>query len=111
MPRFNAENFEANLSAVNRFASLLPIFAEENVSLPAPTLAQFALAWTLAKAPHSIALPGTTNFKHLEDNLNAQHYTVSNALLELIDRTVPQKAFVGGRYNAPTQAEIDTEQF
>ncbi|WP_061032879.1 aldo/keto reductase [Vibrio splendidus] len=111
MPRFNAENFESNLSAVNKFASLLPIFAEENVSLPAPTLAQFSLAWTLAKAPHSIALPGTTNLKHLEDNLNAQHYSVSNALLELVERTVPQKAFVGSRYNAPTQAEIDTEQF
>lgn len=111
MPRFSNENFESNVTAVNKFASLLPIFAEENTALPTPTLAQFALAWTLAKAAHSIALPGTTSLQHLEDNWNAQHYSISKPLLELIDRTVPQSSFIGGRYNEPTQAEVDTEEF
>ena len=111
MPRFNDENFAPNLAAVDRFASLLPIFAEENSSLPPPTLAQFALAWTLAKAPHSIALPGTTSLKHLEENWATQQYSISKPLLVLIERMIPQSAFSGARYNEPTQAEIDTEEF
>ncbi|WP_241033737.1 aldo/keto reductase [Vibrio maerlii] len=111
MPRFNEDNFMTNLSAIDKFQSLLPLFAEENASLPSPTLAQFALAWTRAKAPHSISLPGTTNLQHLEDNWNAQHYSVSKPLLEMIEREVPQSCIKGGRYNEPTQAEVDTEEF
>ncbi|NOI23760.1 aldo/keto reductase [Vibrio mediterranei] len=111
MPRFDDDHFSTNLATVDRFASLLPMFAEENTSLPSPTLAQFALAWTLAKAPNSIALPGTTSIKHLEDNWNAQQYSISGSLLDQIERTVPQTAFIGGRYNTQTQTEIDTEEY
>lgn len=111
MPRFDDDHFSTNLATVDRFASLLPMFAEENTSLPSPTLAQFALAWTLAKAPNSIALPGTTSIKHLEDNWNAQQYSISSSLLDQIERTVPQTAFIGGRYNTQTQTEIDTEEY
>lgn len=111
MPRFNDDHFSTNLATVDKFACLLPMFAEENTSLPSPTLAQFALAWTLAKAPNSIALPGTTSIKHLEDNWNAQQYSISSALLDQIERTVPQTAFIGSRYNTQTQAEIDTEEY
>ncbi|MGR3960806.1 aldo/keto reductase [Vibrio lentus] len=117
MPRFSDEHFESNLSLVRQFESVLPLFAEENgFSIndnrgSTPTLAQLALAWTLKKAPNSIALPGTTSLQHLEDNWNAQQLSVSDELLRVIDDIIPQNKIAGGRYNAATQREIDTEEF
>ncbi|MDL5028675.1 aldo/keto reductase [Vibrio sp. BS-M-Sm-2] len=117
MPRFSDEHFESNLSLVRQFESVLPMFAEENgFSIndnrgSTPTLAQLALAWTLKKAPNSIALPGTTSLQHLEDNWNAQQLSVSDELLRVIDDIIPQNKIAGGRYNAATQREIDTEEF
>ncbi len=111
MPRFSNDHFSHNLTVIEKLASLKAVFAEENAHLPEPTLAQFAIAWLLAKQPNSIVLPGTTSFKHLEDNWNGQKYAISDSLLEIIDQTIPQSAFSGGRYNTVTQAEIDTEEF
>lgn len=117
MPRFSDEHFADNLSLVDKFALVLPMFAEENGVVEGsdtdayPTLAQLALAWTLKKAPNSIALPGTTKLQHLEDNWNAQRWSVSDELLRVLDDVIPQSNIAGARYNSGTQAEIDTEEF
>lgn len=111
MPRFSDEHFAHNLDVVDGLARLLPIFAEENAHLPPPTLAQLALSWTLANAPGSIALPGTTDFTHLRDNWHAQNYTMSSQLIALIEHAMPQTIIRGNRYNTDTLAEIDTEEF
>ncbi|MCL4107529.1 UNVERIFIED_CONTAM: hypothetical protein GTU68_011524 [Idotea baltica] len=105
MPRFSDEHFESNLSLVQNGFSI-----NDNRG-STPTLAQLALAWTLKKAPNSIALPGTTSLQHLEDNWNAQQLSVSDELLRVIDDIIPQNKIAGGRYNAATQREIDTEEF
>ncbi|ANW25960.1 aldo/keto reductase [Vibrio coralliilyticus] len=111
MPRFSDQNFPLNLDKVEQLKRLLPMFEEENNSLPYPTLAQISIAWTLAKAPNSIALPGTTDIKHLKDNWNSQKYSVSADLITLVESVMKNSEVAGARYNMPTQLEIDTEEF
>ncbi|UJF17863.1 aldo/keto reductase [Vibrio sp. SS-MA-C1-2] len=111
MPRFSEPNFTQNLGLIEQLQPLLIQFGAENSTQPQPTLAQLALAWTLTKCPNSIALPGTTNFQHLEENWLAQNYRLSLDLLAKINDLFNYQNVFGTRYNATTQLEIDTEEF
>ena len=101
MPRFLEPALSANLARVER---LRPIAAAAGC-----TLGQLALAWLLARAPHIIALPGTRNIAHLEEDLAAATVTVAPALLAEADALFPPNALDGARYSAAMQAQIDTE--
>ncbi len=101
MPRFT-EYFERN-------AALLPplrALAAEAGCTPA----ELSLAWLLHRAPHVIPIPGTTSIRHLEENVGAARVRVSDALLGRLDRLINNDTVSGPRYNARTQAEIDTEE-
>lgn len=65
MDRFTAENLTANWTVV---ALLQRIGAEKNA-----TPAQIALAWLMAQKPWIVAIPGTRNQAHLNENLGALH--------------------------------------
>ena len=60
MPRFEAAHFAANQKLLMPF---LEIAREQHC-----TPAQLALAWLLTKEPGLIAIPGTQNILHLEEN-------------------------------------------
>ena len=102
MPRFQSENFAKNIKKLEPLKTL----AQENNS----TLSQISLAWLLAQGPHIIPIPGTTNIKHLEENIKATHVQFSPETLEQAGRTINPKNICGARYNAATQAEINTEE-
>jgi aryl-alcohol dehydrogenase-like predicted oxidoreductase len=103
MPRFEPANFAANL----RFLEPLRVLAAEAGCTPG----QLALAWVLDRGAHVLVIPGTTGLAHLEENLGADAVAVAAPLRARLDALFAPDALAGPRYNAATQAEIDTECF
>jgi hypothetical protein len=60
---------------------------------------------------HVVAIPGTTNIAHLEENVAAGGVTPAEDLCGRLDALINHRSISGERYNAATQAEIDTEDF
>jgi aryl-alcohol dehydrogenase-like predicted oxidoreductase len=103
MPRFQSPNFEANQ------AWLEPLRAIATASGCTP--AQLALAWVLAKAPHAVVIPGTTNPAHLVENCGADAIRLDAATLSRLEELLPPGRPLGARYPPATQVENDTEEF
>lgn len=103
MPRFEAGNYAANLKLLEG--------AEEVAEAAGCSLAQLALAWTLAKGDHILPIPGTTSLSHMRENLGAQDITLSQELVGRLDSLINQNTVHGPRYSAAAQADIDTEEF
>ncbi len=103
MPRFAAANHAANLRLLPEFAALA---REAGCSM-----AQLALAWILSRGEHVVAIPGTTSLAHLDENLAAGQVVLAPELAARVDAAINRFNVTGDRYNAATQAEIDTEQF
>jgi aryl-alcohol dehydrogenase-like predicted oxidoreductase len=103
MPRFSPDAFEANLGLLAAYAEL----ARQAGCTPS----QLALAWLLGQGEHVIPIPGTTVVGHLEENLGASGMALKAGWLAPLDALINQRTVVGPRYNAGTQAEIDTEEF
>ena len=103
MPRFNAENYPRNLALLEEYKRL----AEEAEC----TMAQLALAWLLAKAPHIIPIPGTRHLAFAQENFGAINVNLTNEQVARLDQLINLNTVAGPRYNALTQEEIDTEQF
>ena len=103
MPRFYADAQAANLRLL---AGLTAIAQRAGC-----TLAQLALAWLLARGEQVLVIPGTTQIAHLEENTAADAVLLDAATLAALDALVNQQTVAGARYNAASQAEVDTEQF
>jgi len=101
MPRFEPANHAANLPLHHALEGL----AAEAGCTPA----QIALGWVLARGDHVCAIPGTTSLAHLDENVAAGALILGDALLSRLDALFAPNALHGPRYNAATQAEIDTE--
>jgi aryl-alcohol dehydrogenase-like predicted oxidoreductase len=87
MPRFRAENLEANLALVEAVEA---IAARHDA-----TAAQVALAWTLAQGEHVVPIPGTRRRSRLDENAAAAALRLTVDDLAELD-TLPAPA--GGRY-------------
>jgi aryl-alcohol dehydrogenase-like predicted oxidoreductase len=103
MPRFEAAVHAANSILLEDYARL--------AGAAHASMAQLALAWVLRRGDHVIAIPGTTCRRHLEDNIGAAQLELPEALLTRLDELINRHTIAGARYNAATQAEIDTENF
>ncbi|MEY4363673.1 MAG: hypothetical protein RLZZ24_1025 [Pseudomonadota bacterium] len=103
MPRFTPENYAANLKLLDGYMAVV-----KDVGC---SPAQLALAWLLNKAPHLIALPGTQNMAHLEDDLAGSDVTLTPQQMQTLDALINQNTVHGARYNAQNAAEVDTETF
>jgi aryl-alcohol dehydrogenase-like predicted oxidoreductase len=103
MPRFAPEAYAANLKLLNEYA----VIAEEQDC----SMAQLALAWLLAKAPHVLPIAGTTSLEHLAENAGAARVPLSADAVARLDELINQRTVRGPRYPASVQAEIDTEEF
>jgi aryl-alcohol dehydrogenase-like predicted oxidoreductase len=102
-PRFQGENLAANVklaAAVDAMAKGKGISA-----------AQLALAWLLAKGDDILPIPGTTRLDHLEENAAAANIALPGDIVTQLDALINERTVTGPRYNAATQAEIDTEEF
>lgn len=103
MPRFQTPNFETNQQWLE------PLRAIAGAAGCSP--AQLALAWVLAKAPHAVVIPGTTNLAHLVENCGADAIRLDAATLARLDELMPPGRALGARYPPATQVENDTEEF
>ncbi|GAB4140558.1 MAG: aldo/keto reductase [Sphingomonadales bacterium] len=102
MPRFQGENFQANLKLLDGMKAV----AQE----AGCTMGQAALAWVLAQGPHITAIPGTTKPDHLSENWAAQDVALSTDHLARLDALINTQTVSGPRYIASTEAETDTEK-
>ena len=103
MPRFEPANYAANLKLLPAYQAI----ANEAGCTPA----QLALAWLLHRGDHIIPIPGTTSLAHLAEDLAAVNVTLSPAVMTKLDAVINEKTVTGGRYNAQSQGEVDTEEF
>ncbi|KXG84316.1 aldo/keto reductase [Agrobacterium bohemicum] len=90
LPRFQAENFDANLALITLLEEMA---AEKGVSA-----GQLALAWVMAQGDFIVPIPGTTKIANLEKNIAAADVSLSREdVTKLGDLLSPAKV-AGGRY-------------
>jgi aryl-alcohol dehydrogenase-like predicted oxidoreductase len=102
MPRFQEPNFSKNVALLDDYRRLA---REAGCSA-----AQLGLAWLLHRHPGIHVIPGTTSLAHLEENFQALNVSLTGELVAKVDGIVNASTVSGPRYNATTQAEIDTEE-
>ena len=102
MPRFEPETLAKNAPLL---AGMREIAERADCSL-----AQLALAWVLTRGEHVIAIPGTANMAHLEENISGP-LDLPPALVEELDALINANTVIGARYPAKAQATVDTECF
>jgi aryl-alcohol dehydrogenase-like predicted oxidoreductase len=90
MPRFTAENRQANQAVVD----LLAAIAAHKRATPA----QIALAWLLAQRPWIVPIPGTRRIERLEENLGAADIELTPQDLREIDDAASKIEVQGARY-------------
>jgi aryl-alcohol dehydrogenase-like predicted oxidoreductase len=88
-PRFLPENLPANMAMV--------AFVRDWAERKSVTPAQLSLAWLLARKPWIVPIPGTTNPRHLEENLGALAERFTPAELAEFDAGLNQVAVHGKR--------------
>jgi aryl-alcohol dehydrogenase-like predicted oxidoreductase len=103
MPRFQEPHFSENRRWLPEYRSI----AKDAGCTPA----QLALSWVLQQGDNVHVIPGTTSVKHLEENCHATAIELSADTCRRVDCLINQETVSGPRYPAPTQAEIDTEEF
>ncbi len=102
-PRFTDPHFSANLGLLAK--------ARQHASDLGCTIAQLAIAWTLAQDKGAIPIPGTTNLQHLEDNFNAAAIVLPAEMLATLNAEFTPEVVAGPRYSAAAQATVTTERF
>lgn len=102
-PRFNGENFHANMALVRAFNA---IAAEEGV-----TSAQLSLGWVHAQGEHIVSIPGTQKIEHMAENIARWDYQPSAELCGRLDALINRHTVAGTRYTEVMQPTIDTEEF
>ncbi len=102
-PRFKPEFYPANLALLDE--------AKEIAREAGCSLAQLALAWTLAKGSHVIPIPGTTRLSHLEENHAAAQVSLTPCQVARLDAHFAPERAAGPRYSGPGQASVTTEMF
>jgi len=91
-PRFERENFDANMELVRKAGEL----AEEKGAAPG----QIALAWVAAQA--AVPIPGTKRRTYLDENVGATDVELTEDDLDRLAEAFPAGAAAGERY-APEQ--------
>ncbi|MFY8101308.1 MAG: aldo/keto reductase, partial [Allorhizobium sp.] len=91
LPRFDQENFDANLALVTALETMA---AEKGVSP-----GQLALAWVLAQGDFIVPIPGTTKIANLDSNIDATGITLSAEDLSALSNAVSPDKVAGARYN------------
>lgn len=86
LPRFQPENFQANVDIVTKL--------EEMAVAKGVSVAQMAIAWTIAKG--AVPIPGTKRVKYLMENSKAADIKLTTDELAALDAISPN--VVGTRY-------------
>ncbi len=89
-PRFQADNFQHNLVAVERLRELA-----RGIGC---TPAQLSLAWVLGQWQGVLPIPGTKKRRYLEENAVAADLQLSAEQLAAVARAIPEDLVQGERY-------------
>jgi aryl-alcohol dehydrogenase-like predicted oxidoreductase len=92
-PRFQGENFAANLAVVGEVRRL--------AEAKGCTAGQLALAWLLAQGPDVVPIPGTKRRTYLDENVGAVDVELTADDLAGLEAVAPTGAFAGARYARP----------
>ncbi len=103
MPRFAPDAYERNLALL---APMQKIARQVGCSL-----AELAVAWVLHQGEHIIALPGTTQVLHIQENVRGARVQLSAEVLAALDELFQPERITGLRYNPQGQTEVDTEKY
>ncbi|CDI07173.1 aldo/keto reductase [Agrobacterium pusense] len=90
LPRFQGENFDANLALVRLLEDMA---AEKGV-----TAGQLALAWVLAQGDFIVPIPGTTKITNLEKNVAAADVSLTPEEVESLGALLAPSKVAGERY-------------
>ena len=100
LPRFQGENRERNLEAVEQLRELA---TDLDV-----TPAQLALAWLLHQGDDVVPIPGTKRVRHLEENAAAAELELSGGQLATLNDRFPVDLTAGDRYASEGMATVET---
>ena len=98
-PRFQGENFRANLRLAEGIAAL----AREKRVTPA----QLAIAWVLSRGEDVVPIPGTKRLAYLEENCAAASVALGPDDLARLDEIAPPGAAAGDRYPERGMSTVD----
>lgn len=101
MPRFQGENFKANLAMLTEFKGL----ADDNNCSPS----QLALAWVLAQGQFLVPIPGTKHVTYLEENARAADLDISDADIHRAGEIINSDTVSGDRYAQSQMISLDPE--
>ena len=90
-PRFQGVNWRRNRDRLTPYLELARSWGVKPATL--------AVAWTLAKAPHVVAIPGTRSADHLEECAAAADFALDAARLAELERVLPVGFAAGERYS------------
>ncbi|MCA1438736.1 aldo/keto reductase [Ensifer sp. IC4062] len=90
LPRFQAENLDANAALVSTLETLA---AEKGF-----TAAQLALAWVINQGDFIVPIPGARKIRHLEENVAAADIVLSDAELNKLAEILSPDLVAGKRY-------------
>ena len=89
-PRFQGENFDANLALVEEVRAL---GAQKGCAS-----GQIAIAWLYFRGQDIIPIPGTKRIKYLEENVGALDVELSQEDLDRLEQILPIGGAAGARY-------------
>ena len=89
-PRFAPDNLKKNTILLQALFKVA-----ENKGC---TMAQIAIAWTMAKADYVVPIPGTKKRKYLHENLGAAEINLSASEMEVLNYHFPVGVTSGTRY-------------
>src|SRR5262245_10608133 len=98
-PRFQGENFDANMKLVDAVKEL----AARRQCTPG----QLAIAWLLHQGNDIVPIPGTKRRTYLRENLAGADVTLSEDDQRWLDQRLPVGAVSGERYNAVLMSLLD----
>jgi aryl-alcohol dehydrogenase-like predicted oxidoreductase len=98
-PRFQGENFDANLRA----AAIVRELATTHSSTPA----QVALAWLLSRGEDVVPIPGTKRRTYLAENVAAVDLSLSSGEVARLDAALAPGVVSGPRYNEKAMRWVD----
>jgi len=103
MPRFQGDNFSANLRRVDALASYA-----DSLGL---TSAQASLAWLLAQDDCILPIPGTRFEARAKENFETLQLDLTTEQIDEIGRLVSPENIQGERYNEVIMREVDAEKW
>jgi aryl-alcohol dehydrogenase-like predicted oxidoreductase len=92
-PRFQGVNWRRNRDRLEAYLELARVSGLKPATL--------AIAWTLARAPHVVPIPGTRTAAHLEECAAAADIDLSETQLAELERALPLGFAAGERYSDP----------